>query len=56
MKTIYKTFSTVLLIVLLSACSKDFLDLKPLDQEVSTSFYKTEEQAMQALVSIYDVL
>ncbi|MCO5258078.1 MAG: RagB/SusD family nutrient uptake outer membrane protein, partial [Lentimicrobium sp.] len=56
MKTIYKTFSTFLLIVLLSACSKDFLDLKPLDQEVSTSFYKTEDQAMQALVSIYDVL
>lgn len=41
---------------LLSSCSKDFLDLKPLDQEVTTSFYKTEEHAMQALVSVYDVL
>lgn len=56
MKTTYKIFSTLLLIALLSACSKDFLDLKPLDQEVSTSFYKTEEQAMQALVAVYDVL
>ncbi|MBW6490156.1 MAG: RagB/SusD family nutrient uptake outer membrane protein [Lentimicrobium sp.] len=56
MKTTYKIFITLFLLVLLSACSKDFLDLKPLDQEVSTSFYRTEEQAMQALVSVYDVL
>ncbi|MCO5258448.1 MAG: RagB/SusD family nutrient uptake outer membrane protein [Lentimicrobium sp.] len=56
MKTLYKTFSIIILIALMSSCSDDFLDLKPLDQEVSTSFYKTEDQAMQALVSIYDVL
>lgn len=41
---------------LFTACSDDFLDLKPLDQEVTSTFYKTEDQAMQALVSIYDVL
>jgi hypothetical protein len=56
MKTLYKTFGALFLIALASSCSEDFLDLKPLDQEVSTSFYRTEEQAMQALVSVYDVL
>jgi hypothetical protein len=55
-KFIYKITGSFLLILILSACGKDFLDLKPLDQEVTTSFYKTEEQAMQALVSVYDVL
>ncbi|KAF0197320.1 MAG: RagB/SusD family protein [Bacteroidetes bacterium] len=55
-KLIYKTAGAFLLISLLAACSKDFLDLQPLDQEVTTSFYKTEEQAIQGLVAIYDVL
>ncbi|MCB9015205.1 MAG: RagB/SusD family nutrient uptake outer membrane protein [Lentimicrobiaceae bacterium] len=54
--TIYKSVKALLLIMLFTACSKDFLDLKPLDQEVTTSFYKTEEQALQALVAVYDVL
>jgi len=57
MKTIFKkTTIALLLIGFFASCSKDFLDLKPLDQEVTSSFYKTEEQAMMALVSVYDVL
>ncbi|MCG8699521.1 MAG: RagB/SusD family nutrient uptake outer membrane protein [Bacteroidales bacterium] len=40
----------------LSACSEEFLDRKPLDQEVSSNFYQTEDQAYQALVAIYDAL
>jgi len=52
----YKLATSFFLILLLSACSKDFLDLKPMDKEVTTSFYKTEEQAIQALVAVYDVL
>ena len=43
------------LLFLLSSC-EDFLDLKPLDREVSSNFYKTEQDAMMALVAIYDVL
>ncbi len=46
----------LLLTLFFTSCSKDFLDLKPLDQEVTSSFYQTEEQAMQALVAAYDVL
>ncbi len=46
----------MIIAAIFTSCSDDFLDLKPLDQEVTTTFYKTEDQAMQALVAIYDVL
>jgi len=51
-----KSVIALLIPLLFSACSEDFLDLQPLDQEVSSNFYRTEEQAYQALVAIYDVL
>ncbi len=53
---ITKTAKAFLLIFLLTACGDDFLDLKPLDQVVSTNFYRTEEDAYRALISVYDVL
>lgn len=57
MKTlIYKILASITLMTLVASCSDDFLDLGPLDQEVTSTFYKTEEQAMQALVAVYDVL
>lgn len=56
MKTLLYNSARVLLIVLLFTSCEDFLDLKPLDQEVSSNFYQTEEDAMQALVAVYDVL
>jgi len=34
----------------------DFLDKEPLDQRVDTNFFKTESDAMEALVSVYDAL
>ncbi len=46
----------LLLALILTGCSDDFLDTKPLDQEVTETFYKTEEQAMQAIIAVYDVL
>jgi starch-binding outer membrane protein, SusD/RagB family len=46
----------IILLLLFTACSEDFLDLQPLDQEVTTNFYSSEEQAFQALVAVYDVL
>jgi len=49
-------YASVAIIFLLSSCSKDFLDRQPLDQEVSTNFYQTEEDAKQALIAVYDVL
>lgn len=57
MKNLKIKFLTALLaIFVLNACNEDFLDLKPLDVEVTTNFYSTEEEAYQALVAIYDVL
>lgn len=47
---------TLTLAMLFTACKKEFLDLKPIDQEVTNTFYKTEDHAMQALVAVYDVL
>jgi len=44
------------LLILISACSDEFLDRQPLDQIVSTNFYQTEEDAMKALVAVYDAL
>ncbi|HLO90056.1 MAG: RagB/SusD family nutrient uptake outer membrane protein [Chloroflexota bacterium] len=51
-----KLTKIMLLSLLFTGCSDDFLDLQPLDREVTSNFYKTEEQAMQALVAVYDVL
>ena len=52
---ILNTAKAFLIIILLSGC-EDFLDLKPLDQVVSSNFYQTEEDATKALIAIYDVL
>ena len=54
----HNLLSAIALVLLMhfTACDKDFLDLKPLDQETSSNFYQTEEQAFQALVAIYDAL
>ena len=55
MQTFIKiTFAFTL--VMLCSCSEDFLDKEPLDQVVSSNFYQTENDAMEALVAIYDVL
>jgi hypothetical protein len=51
----YLTIIAVLAIVFTS-CKKEFLERDPLDQEVSTNFYQTEDDAMMALVAVYDVL
>lgn len=56
MKKFLHILAKVLLVVILFTSCEDFLDLKPLDQVVSTNFYKTEEDATRALVAIYDVL
>lgn len=55
MKTKILFIAAFLSAFILTSC-EDFLDLKPLDQEVSTNFYQTEDDAKQALVAVYDVL
>ncbi len=51
-----KSVAALLIVFVFAGCSDDFLDLGPLDQEVTENFYQTEEQAFQALVAIYDAL
>jgi starch-binding outer membrane protein, SusD/RagB family len=46
---------SVLIIFLILSC-EDFLDRPPLSDRLETNFYKTENDAMQALVSAYDPL
>jgi len=55
-RLIYYPLSIIALVFLINACGDDFLDRQPLDREVSTNFYQTEEDAMEALTAVYDVL
>ncbi len=49
-------FLILLTTIIFSSCSEEFLDRPPLDQQLSSTFYQTEEHAIQALVAVYDVL
>jgi len=40
----------------LCSCSEEFIDKQPLDQVVSSNFYQTENDAMEAIIAVYDVL
>ncbi len=42
--------------LLCASCSDDFLVREPLVEQVTANFYKTESDAFEALVAIYDVL
>jgi len=53
-KILVTSFSVIFF--LLSGCSDGFLDRQPLDQVVSTNFYQTEDDAMKALISVYDAV
>lgn len=52
----FKFITAVLLVASFTSCNEDFLDLKPLDQVVTDNFYRTEEQALMALVAVYDAM
>lgn len=54
MKKIY--LSVLVLLVAVSSCKKEFLDLTPQDQISEANFYQTEAQFRQALASAYVTL
>ncbi|MFC6997461.1 RagB/SusD family nutrient uptake outer membrane protein [Rufibacter roseus] len=59
MKNIAKKTSILLLSGFLAVASTscdDFLDLSPLDTRTEDNFYKTQSDAMEGLVGVYDVL
>lgn len=51
-----KIFLAAIAIAFFAACSKSFLERSPIDEQTEESFYKTPEQALQALVSVYNQL
>lgn len=55
MKKYIKLFAVSSLLVL-GACSDDFLDTEPSTTKVEENFYKTPADAYQGLVAVYDVL
>ncbi|MCB0686608.1 MAG: RagB/SusD family nutrient uptake outer membrane protein [Saprospiraceae bacterium] len=52
MKSIY----IIVLLMILSACSKDFLEEKPLGQLTSDNFFLNEEHAIQSVNATYEML
>ena len=42
--------------LVLGSCSKDFLDTRPVGRVLEVNYYQTQDQAFEALVSVYDVL
>ncbi len=51
---IYKLGLPVLFILLLTNCSKERLDVDPVNEFLSENFYQTEDQVFAALVAAYD--
>ncbi|HEY3402449.1 MAG TPA: RagB/SusD family nutrient uptake outer membrane protein [Ohtaekwangia sp.] len=57
MKKIYLTSVSVLLVLLSTvSCSDSFLEIESRMNEMETDSYKTEDDAMAALVAVYDAL
>lgn len=55
MKKYIKLFAVSTLLVL-GACSDDFLENAPYTEKVTENFYKTPEDAFEGLVAVYDIL
>lgn len=58
MKTIQTKYILIAigLVMAMSACKKDFVEVKPEGQFLSENYYANEEQAYAALVAVYDVV
>jgi hypothetical protein len=50
------TIASIALGIGFSSCSRDFLDVRPVGRTLEINHYQNQEQAFEALVSIYDVL
>ena len=52
----YKVLTSLLLLLVISACGDDFLEKKPLGQLTSDNFFQTEEHAVFATNATYNIL
>lgn len=55
-KKYFKIFSILVIITAMSACSKDFLETDPMGKAAVSTFYKTDEDALKAIMATYDIL
>ena len=46
----------IILLIVMGSCSKGFLDTRPVGRVLEVNYYQNEEQAFEALMSVYDVL
>ncbi len=53
MKNSFKYISALLLVFILSACGKDFLEIEPVDRLTGDNFYKTESEIRAATAGLY---
>ncbi len=56
MKIQYKILVVLSLIITISACKKDFLEVAPIGKMSEDLFYKTDEDATKAIMATYDIL
>ncbi len=54
--TPHKIYITLFVILVLTSCRKDFLEVDPVGRVLESNYYENEEQAFEALVAVYDVL
>jgi starch-binding outer membrane protein, SusD/RagB family len=55
-KNLYTVLATLAMFVMVTSCSKDFLETKPIGKLAVDQFYKTDADAMKGLIAAYDIL
>jgi tetratricopeptide (TPR) repeat protein len=56
MKIKYKIMVVFAIVVVMTACKKDFLDVDPIGKMSEDLFYKTDADATKAIMATYDIL
>ena len=56
MKIRYKILVVLAMMIAITACKKEFLDVPPIGKLSTEDFYKTDEDATAAIMATYDIL
>ncbi|MBP6978861.1 MAG: RagB/SusD family nutrient uptake outer membrane protein [Lentimicrobiaceae bacterium] len=56
MKYLHKSSVILVILLAITSCSKDFLDVDPIGKLTEDQFYKTDEDATKAIMAAYDIL
>ena len=56
MKIRYKILVVLAMIITISACKKEFLDVPPIGKLSTEDFYKTDDDATAAIMATYDII